>query len=132
MPYRVIHSNAAEHPPDGVTFRSRWPLWGRKYHCGHSDAKRFKIRVRGAMIAPRDDDKRRCAACIMAWLKWRIIDCPLCQRPIFPGEPVWRFNVDDLKGFTCLRMGCASAIPIPEHLWNWDGEQLAPLKTAHP
>lgn len=127
MPYRVIHTNAKTYPPDAVLTRSWWPPWGRTYLCGHRDAKRFAIRIRGAIIVPRDDDERRCADCVIVWLTPRIIDCPQCAQPIFAGEPVWRFNVDDPKGFTCLRMGCAGAIPTAEHIWRWDGECLAPL-----
>ncbi len=132
MPYRVIHTNTKEHPPDGVMSRSRLPPWGRKYLCGHRDAKRFTIRIRGAIVAPRNDDDRRCAACVITWLTPRVIDCPVCGQPIFPGEPVWQFKAGDSRGFGCLRMGCAGAIPFPEQLWHWDGEQFIPPKAAHP
>ncbi len=132
MPYRIAKGRPDK--PDEVVFRSFWPLWPRRYRCGHRDAWRFQVRVRGAIVAPKTEDDRRCADCVIAWLIPRIISCPLCEEPIFPGDGVWMLQIrpvgavtaEAIAGrFCCLRMGCAIC-PSEESTWTWDGELLQP------
>lgn len=133
MPYRIAKGPKGK--PDGIVFRSFWPLWPRRYRCGHRDAWRFQVRVRGALLAPYPEDDRRCADCTLAWLLPRVIACPVCEEPLFPGDDVWMFHVrpagpispDGMDGrpFGCLRMGCAVA-PTPESIWHYDGELIRP------
>lgn len=141
MPYRIVRGGSKNPAPDGVVSRSFWPFWGRKYACGHRDALRFSVRVRGAIIAPKLHDARRCADCVIDWIVTRILDCPTCEQPLYPGDVIQPFQEmphgaiarEDLGSmhFSCIRMGCGIA-PNPNALWRWDGEHLLPPEAAHP
>ena len=98
-----------------IIYRS-W--WCRTYHCGHRDARVFRIRAFG-VETKKIRQKERCAECFLQHVREKVIRCALCGLPIFPGDPVALYHRKseglqfEVASFTekdaaigCLRWDC--------------------------
>lgn len=91
------------------------------YACGHEGAATFEVSFYGEMKKPAEAyllKRERCAACMVADARAKVIRCASCGFAICPGDPValyvddgqfrkeWSTRVDNNQVMGCLRWDC--------------------------
>jgi hypothetical protein len=124
-------------PPVSEVSEITWRSWWKKdYPCGHRDARKFILTVKGVKsVKIVGSDK--CPVCALREFVETTIRCALCGLPIFQGEPVALIGKDcdgvradavhsGDNAVICMRMDCCPSGGL--FCGHWDGKDIKPIK----
>lgn len=120
---------------DWVEVKSKWGLWifkQRRYSCGHTGPRAYKIRIWGTELKPNPQNSEKlCPDCDLEKLQEVAIRCCFCGFPILPGRAVALYNagsiaekdypitvLDGTYAVGCMRMDCCPSGGFFSGYWN--------------